>query len=77
MTAYVFKRSGARTYSGRYRLAGDKKINQVSLDCTNRQVAEKRLREIVEEKSGSAQELSRRRPSERPRRRRLKSIWKR
>ncbi|MCE9609549.1 MAG: site-specific integrase [Chthoniobacter sp.] len=50
MTAYVFKRPGARIYSGRYRLAGDQKISQVSLDCTNRQVAERRLGTIVEEK---------------------------
>ena len=54
MVSYVFKRSKARLYSGRYRLADEGKITQVELGCTNRQVAEKKLREIVQEKEREA-----------------------
>jgi integrase len=49
MIAYVFKRRGARTYSGRYRLDGENKITQLELGCSNRQVADKKLGKIVEE----------------------------
>jgi integrase len=54
MISYVFKRSNARLYSGRYRLTEEGKITQVELGCTNRQVAEKKLREIVQEKEREA-----------------------
>jgi hypothetical protein len=50
MIAHVFKRLGARMYSGRYRLDREKKITQVELGCSNRQVAEKKFGKIVEEK---------------------------
>ena len=36
-----------RTYSGRYKLDGDKKLNQVSLGVTDKRVAETKLNEIV------------------------------
>ncbi len=54
MINYIFQRPGARLYSARYRLAGDAKITQVELGCSNRQVAVKRLREIVEKKEREA-----------------------
>jgi integrase len=54
MIAYVFKRRGARTYSGRYRLDGENKITQVELGCANRQVADKKLAKIVEEQEREA-----------------------
>ena len=54
MIAHVFKRRGARMYSGRYRLDGEKKITQVELGCSNRQVAEKKFGKIVEEKEREA-----------------------
>jgi integrase len=49
MIAYVFKRKGARLFSARIRLKHERKISQVELGCSNRQVAEKRLREMVDE----------------------------
>ena len=36
-----------RTYSGRYKLDGDKKLNQVSLGVTDKRVAETKLNDIV------------------------------
>jgi integrase len=54
MIAYVIKRKGARTYEGRYRLGDDARLTQVSLGCTNRQVAEKKLRELMDEKEREA-----------------------
>ena len=54
MINFVFKRTGARTYSGRFKVPGEKKLRQVELGCTNRQVAEKKLREIVDEKEREA-----------------------
>lgn len=54
MIAYVIKRKGARTYEGRYRLGDDTRLTQVSLGCTNRQVAEKKLRELMDEKEREA-----------------------
>jgi integrase len=54
MIAYVFKRRGARTYSGRYRLDGEKRITQVELGCSNRQVADKKLGKIVEDQEREA-----------------------
>lgn len=54
MTAYIFKRKGARLYSARIRLKHERKLTQVELGCSNRQVAEKRLREIVEEREREA-----------------------
>ncbi len=50
MIAYVIKRKGARTYDARIRLGDEKRITQVPLGCTNRQVAEKKLRELLDEK---------------------------
>jgi integrase len=41
-------------YSGRYRLNGEKKITQVELGCSNRQVAERKFGKIVEEKEREA-----------------------
>ena len=54
MTAYVFKRKGARLYSARFRLKHERTLTQVELGCSNRQVAEKRLRELVEEREREA-----------------------
>ncbi len=54
MTNYVFKRPGSKLYTGRYRLKEDAKITQVALGCSNLQVAEKKLREMVEEKEREA-----------------------
>ena len=50
MIAYVIKRKGARTYDARIRLGDEKRITQVPLGCTNRQVAEKKLRELLDER---------------------------
>ncbi len=36
-----------RCYSGRYKLQGDQRVTQVSLEITDKCVAEKRLAEIV------------------------------
>ena len=47
MIFYVFKRSKARLYSGRYRLTSETKATQVELGCAQRQVAEKKLREML------------------------------
>jgi integrase len=54
MIAYVIKRKGARTYDARIRLGDEKRITQVPLGCTNRQVAEKKLRELLDEKEREA-----------------------
>ena len=50
MTAYVFKRKGARTYDARIRLDFEPRMTQVPLGCTNRQVADKKLAELVAER---------------------------
>jgi len=54
MTSYVFKRKGARTYSGRYRLTGETSLTQVPLGCADRQVAKKRLADLISEKEREA-----------------------
>ena len=54
MIAYVIKRKGARTYDARIRLGDEKRITQVPLGCTNRQVAEKKLRELLDEREREA-----------------------
>ncbi len=54
MTAYVFKRKGVRTYEGRYRLDGERKLSQVKLGCSDRQVAKKKLAELIAEKEREA-----------------------
>ena len=36
-----------RTYNGRYKLDGDKKLNQVTLGVTDKRVAESKLNDIV------------------------------
>ncbi len=59
MTSYVFKprrrdRDGksvpAKHYRGRFRLAGDYAVTEIALNTTDKQVAQKRLEEIVLEK---------------------------
>ena len=55
MTAYVFrpsrlkngKRIYFRTYSGRYRRPGDTKVTTVALHVTDRDVAKRKLRELI------------------------------
>ena len=54
MTAYVFKRKGARTYDARIRLDFEPRMTQVPLGCTNRQVADKKLAELVAEREREA-----------------------
>ena len=62
MTKYVFKPSRRtngkpvklRMYSGRYRLPGMRNPVTVSLETTDKQVAEQRLREIVQEREQEA-----------------------
>ena len=54
MIAYVIKRKGARTYDARIRLGDERRITQVPLGCTNRQVAEKKLRELLDEREREA-----------------------
>ena len=58
MIAHVFKRKRKRdgktvtdrNYRGRYRLDGDYALTEVTLNTRDKQVAEKRLRDIVQEK---------------------------
>jgi len=47
---YTFKPKGRRVWRGRYRLQDEKNITDISLDTWDRQVAEERLRKIVNEK---------------------------
>ena len=54
MIAYVIKRKGARAYEGRYRLDGEANLTQVALGCADRQVAKKKLIELVAEKEREA-----------------------
>jgi integrase len=54
MIAYVIKRKGSRTWDARIRFKGEPRITQVPLGCTNRQVAEKKLRELLDEKEREA-----------------------
>ncbi|NQU11916.1 tyrosine-type recombinase/integrase [bacterium] len=54
MICYVVKRKGRRLWRGRYRLHGQAKIKEVSLHSVDRQVAEKRLRDLVSEKEQEA-----------------------
>jgi integrase len=57
MTGYVFRRSRrkngkvvkARTWCGRFRLAGDAKPVEVALDVTDKQTAEQKLKRIIKE----------------------------
>ncbi len=55
----------SRLYSGRYRLRGDSAVTTVALHVSDKQVAEARLREIVERKQREVQGLA---PSESTRR---------
>lgn len=58
MIAYVFKprrkKDGkmevARIYRGRYRLNGEGRLVELSLDTSDKQAAQKRLAEIIKEK---------------------------
>jgi integrase len=54
MVAYVIKRKGSRTWDARIRFRGEPRITQLPLGCTNRQVAEKKLRELLDEKEREA-----------------------
>ena len=54
MISHVIKPKGARLYSARVRLDHETKITQIPLHCTNRQVAEKKLRDLVEEREREA-----------------------
>ena len=54
MIAFVFKRAGARTFTARVQLPHEAKLSNIPLGCTTRPVAEKKLREIVEEKEREA-----------------------
>jgi integrase len=46
---YVYKRKGRHTWRGRYRLAGQEKIMEVALKVSDRQVAIKKLLDLVRE----------------------------
>ena len=54
MTEFVFKPSGARLYSGRYRLDGEPKIATVRLHVSDKQVAKAKLRALVVERERQA-----------------------
>ncbi|NQU09207.1 hypothetical protein HQ590_00330, partial [bacterium] len=47
MICYIVKRKGRRLWRGRYRLRGQARTTEVPLYTSDRQVAEKRLRDIV------------------------------
>ena len=51
ISRYTANDGGARMYSGRYRLEGEKKITQVELGCSNRQVAEKKFGKSLRRKN--------------------------
>src|SRR5581483_4780872 len=66
MTAYVFrpkrrkcgKLVQCKTYSGRYRLAGQTNVVTVALNVTDREVAERKLRELIRDKEREASGIS-------------------
>jgi integrase len=54
MIEFVFKPSGARLYSGRYRLDGERKISTVRLHVSDKQVAKAKLRALIVERERQA-----------------------
>src|SRR6185437_9361073 len=50
MIEFVFKPTGARLYSGRYRVTGEARITTVRLSVTDKQVARAKLRSIVQQR---------------------------